>query len=140
MGNPYRMKPPSFHIGGDIVKTRFDNPSVWFIAGGEMVKVEDMSTAHLMNTVKMLTTKLSRSLSMLISDIEESAFADKVWTPFGANSDDKRQSLKNVTSLSSDELRAYIVSTPLYQSMLAELERRGVNMENLSALIADPSF
>lgn len=122
------------------MKTRFDNPGVWFIAGGEMVKVEDMSTAHLMNTVKMLTTKLSRTLSMLISDIEESAFADTVWTPFGANSDDKRQSLKNVTSLSSDELRAYVVSTPLYQSMLAELERRGVNMENLSALIADPSF
>jgi len=122
------------------MKTRFDNPGVWYIAGGKMVKVEDMTTSHLMNTVKMLTTKLSSSLSMLISDIEESVSADTVWTPFGANSDDKRQSLKNVTSLPSDELRAYIVSTPLYQSMLVELERRGVNMENLFTLISDPSF
>ena len=136
------MKPAYFHIGGDIVKTRFDNAGVWCTTGGRKINVEDMSTVHLMNTIKMLTTKLSRSLFMLISDIEGSTFADTVWTPFGAHSDDKQESLKNVTSLSPDELRAYIVSTPLYQSMLMELEleRRGVNVENLSALTADPSF
>ena len=122
------------------MKTRFDNPGVWFIAGGQMVKVEDMSTAHLLNTVKMLTTKLSRSMSMLISDIEESTFADTVWTPFGANSDDKRQSIRNVTRLSAEELREYVIGSPLVQSMLNELTNRGVDVENLLDLFEKPSF
>ena len=122
------------------MKTRFDNPGVWFIAGGQMVKVEDMSTAHLLNTVKMLTTKLSRSMSMLISDIEESTFADTVWTPFGANSDDKRQSIRNVTRLSAEELREYVIGSPLVQSMLGELTNRGVDVENVLELFEKPSF
>ena len=40
-------------------------------------------------------------------------FSDTVWTPF--NADDRKQSLKNVTSLSDAELVEYVQSTPLFR-------------------------
>ena len=40
--------------------------------------------------------------SILVADIEHATFSDTVWTPF--NADDRKQSLKNVTSLSDAEL------------------------------------
>lgn len=120
------------------MKTRFDVPGVWITACGEVLTLADMTTAHLINTARMLVTKPSRTMSILISDIEKAAFSDAVWTPFKA--DNKKQSIKNVTSMSAEALVEYVRGTPLFQSILAELTERGVDTDNLMSLFSDPNF
>ncbi|WP_295749529.1 hypothetical protein [uncultured Oscillibacter sp.] len=111
------------------MKTRFDYPDTWLPACGIAVPIRAMETTHLLNTAKMLVQKPDRVLSILISDIESTAFSEVVWTAY--NQCDRRQSLQNVTSLSSEELVSYVKGTPLFQAMLAELGARGVNIENI---------
>ena len=94
------------------MKTRFDYSGVWITGVGEAVPVGNMETPHLLNTVRMLV--------------------QTVWTPF--NADDRKQSLKNVTSLSDAELVEYVQSTPLFKSMIEELQERGVNTKNVLSL------
>lgn len=114
------------------MKTRFDYPNVWITGCGEAIPVGNMETPHLLNTVKMLVQKPARVLSILIADIENATFSEAVWTIH--NSNDRRQSLKNVTSLSEEELVSYVKGTPLFQSMLSELAERGVNTDNILKL------
>lgn len=115
------------------MKTRFDYSGVWITGVGEAVPVGNMETPHLLNTVRMLVQKPARkparTLSILVADIEHATFSDTVWTPF--NADDRKQSLKNVTSLSDAELVEYVQSTPLFKSMIEELQERGVNTTNV---------
>lgn len=113
------------------MKTRFDYEGVWITSLGAM-PVADMDTAHLMNTVKMLIQKPARTLSMLISDIENATFSETVWTAH--NAVDKKQSLRNVTSLSDTELTEYAINSPLFKSMIDELKSRGVNTDNIVKL------
>lgn len=71
---------------------------------------------------------------MLVDDIERATFADPVvWTPT-SEEDTRKLSLRNVTSLSADELTTYVTGTPLFKAMLEELEARGVNTENIMQL------
>lgn len=114
------------------MKTRFDYPDIWITGCGEAVPVGSMETPHLLNTVKMLVQKPARVLSILIADIESAAFSETVWTV--RNASDRKQSLKNVTSLSEEELAEYVQGTPLFQSMLAELAERGINTSNIMKL------
>lgn len=114
------------------MKTRFDYSGVWITGVGEAVPVGNMETPHLLNTVRMLVQKPARTLSILVADIEHATFSDTVWTPF--NADDRKQSLKNVTSLSDAELVEYVQSTPLFRSMIEELQERGVNTKNVLSL------
>lgn len=119
------------------MKTRFDYSGVWITANGEAVPVGSMETPHLLNTVRMLVQKPSRTLSILVTDIEHATFSDMVWKPF--NSDDRRKSLKNVTSLDEKELVAYTINTPLFKSLIEELENRGVNTQNLLTIYVNSS-
>lgn len=114
------------------MKTRFDYPDVWLTGCGKDIPVGNMETPHLLNTVKMLMQKPALVLSILIADIENATFSETVWTIH--NSNDRRQSLKNVTSLSEEELASYVKGTPLFQSMLSELAERGVNIDNILKL------
>lgn len=115
------------------MKTRFDG-KIWIMAFGVAVEVEKMETAHLLNTVKMLVQKPARVQAMLVDDIERATFADPtVWTPTGEG-DTRKLSLRNVTSLSADELTTYVTGTPLFKAMLEELETRGINTENIMQL------
>jgi hypothetical protein len=111
------------------MKTRFDYPGIWITGAGEVVSVGSMETPHLLNTVRMLVQKPARTLSILVSDIERANISDSVWTPF--NADDRRQSIKNVTSLSDAEIVEYVQATPLFKSMIEELQERGVNTKNI---------
>ena len=111
------------------MKTRFDYSGVWITGVGEAVPVGNMETPHLLNTVRMLVQKPARTLSILVADIEHATFSDTVWTPF--NADGRKQSLKNVISLSDAEL---VESTPLFKSMIEELQERGVNTKNVLSL------
>jgi hypothetical protein len=111
------------------VKTRFDYADVWVNGLGEAIPVSSMETTHLLNTVKMLVQKPERVMSILISDIENASFSEVVWSVH--NQCDRKQSLQNVTSLTDTKLVEYVKGTPLFESMLAELEQRGVNTENV---------
>ena len=115
------------------MKTRFDG-KIWVMAYGVAIEVKEMETAHLLNTVKMLVQKPARVQAMLVNDIERATFADPtVWTPTGEG-DTRKLSLRNVTSLSADELTTYVTGTPLFKAMLEELETRGINTENIMQL------
>lgn len=115
------------------MKTRFDG-KIWVTAYGVAIEVKEMETAHLLNTVKMLVQKPARVQAMLVDDIERATFADPtVWTPTGEG-DTRKLSLRNVTSLSADELTTYVTGTPLFKAMLEELETRGINTENIMQL------
>lgn len=115
------------------MKTRFDG-KIWVMAYGVAIEVKEMETARLLNTVKMLVQKPARVQAMLVDDIERATFADPtVWTPTGEG-DTRKLSLRNVTSLSADELTTYVTGTPLFKAMLEELETRGINTENIMQL------
>lgn len=115
------------------MKTRFDG-KIWVMAYGVAIEVKEMETAHLLNTVKMLVQKPARVQAMLVDDIERATFADPtVWTPTGEGGT-RKLSLRNVTSLSADELTTYVTGTPLFKAMLEELETRGINTENIMQL------
>lgn len=115
------------------MKTRFDG-KIWVMAYGVAIEVKEMETAHLLNTVKTLVQKPARVQAMLVDDIERATFADPtVWTPTGEG-DTRKLSLRNVTSLSADELTTYVTGTPLFKAMLEELETRGINTENIMQL------
>lgn len=122
------------------MKTRFDG-NLWIGAFGVVLEVKDMETTHLLNTVKMLVQKPSRVQAMLVADIEHATFADvAVWTP-SSKEDTRKQSINNVTSLSSEELVEYVTHTPLFKALMDELESRGVNTDNTIQLFTtDEAF
>lgn len=111
------------------MKTRFDYTGVWIDGTGKTLSMSSMETPHLLNTVRMLIQKPNRVLSILIDDIENETFAGREWK--FRDADDRKRSLKNVTSLNETELAEYVRSTPLFNSLLWELQERGVNTENL---------
>ena len=97
------------------MKTRFDNYGVWITAMGEVRKVSDMDTSHILNTMRMLIQKPSRTVGMLIHDVEHSeCCVFSAWEPnFKATVE---QSIYNITSMTMDELKSYVKRTPLFQS------------------------
>lgn len=116
------------------MKTRFDG-KLWIGAFGVALEVKEMETAHLLNTVKMLVQKPARVQAMLVDDIEDATFEEpEAWTPSGGGGNVRKQSLHNVTSLSAEELVQYVTGTPLFKSLMDELEARGVNTENIMQL------
>ena len=122
------------------MKTRFDGTH-WIAAFGVVLDIKEMDTAHLLNTVKMLVQKPARVQAMLVDDIESATFADSsVWSPV-SREDDRKQSINNVTSLSTEEITKYVTGTTLFKAMLSELESRGVNTENILHLyMEDAAF
>lgn len=116
------------------MKTRFDNYGVWVTATGEIRNVSDMDTSHILNTMRMLIQKPSRTIGMLIHDVENSEVSSlSVWEPnFKVT---VKQSICNITSMTVDELKAYVKRTPLFQSMFSECVKRGVNMDNILSIL-----
>lgn len=114
------------------MNTRFDNEKEW-ITENKMYEIEEMETTHLLNTIRMLYMKPNSVTGMLIRDIEKSEEYIENLTPwtglFSNRRNVKKESIKNVTSMTSDELVNYIMNTPLVNSMKKELENRGVNVE-----------
>lgn len=117
------------------MKTRFDTYGKWITGNGELMFVRDMSTTHILNTMRMLIQKPSRTMSMLISDVEGCVCGSPcqifplAWEP---DLDDVlKKSIYNITSMSADELKTYVRKTPLFQSFCDELSKRGVNVENI---------
>lgn len=116
------------------MKTRFDMYGQWISSYSEVRNVSDMDTDHILNTMRMLIQKPSRTISMLIRDIENSEVGTfSVWEPNLKAT--LKQSIHNVTSMSIDEVKAYVKKTPLFQSMCDELGKRGVNVTNILSII-----
>ena len=102
------------------MNTRFDG-RLWIGALGVTFKVKEMETRHLLNTVKMLLQK-------------PATFAEpQAWTS-NRREDIRKVSVHNITSLSAEELVEYVKGTTLFNTMLAELDARGVNTENIMQL------
>lgn len=114
------------------MKTRFDETKYWITAGGEAIRLCDMETSHLLNTIKMLLQKPTRTQAMLIVDIERNAVSSTVWEPHPQ--DPCALSIHNVTSLTAEELVDYAKGTPLFAALISELESRGVNTNNTITL------
>ena len=122
------------------MKTRFDETKYWVTGMGLVTEIPDMETSHLMNTVRMFVVKPHTTMGMLISDVERNPVcngANEPWTPNirGNVQDVRRQSISNITSMTEKELIEYTLNSPLCQAMLAELENRGVNVENLVGMV-----
>ena len=125
--------------------TRFDNTTSWRASKYRSMKISDMETSHIINTLQMFAQQPARTAAMLIDDIEGYvafagatswspgyvAFAGATsWSPDPATYDNfKKRSLFAVTSLDDNELIEYALSSPLARAMCAELETRGVNVE-----------
>ena len=115
------------------MNTRFDG-RLWIGALGVTFKVKEMETGHLLNTVKMLLQKPARVQTMLVADIESATFAEsQAWTS-NRREDIRKVSVHSITSLSAEELVEYVKGTTLFNTMLAELDARGVNTENIMQL------
>lgn len=121
------------------MKTRFDVYGKWITATGEVRNVSDMDTDHIMNTIRMLIQKPSRTVGMLVHDLEGCVYGSPLEIfPVAWEPDIHcvlKQSIHNVTSMSMDELKIYVKETPLFQSMCDELGRRGVNVSNILSIL-----
>ncbi len=118
-----------------MLKTRFENAETWTDAQGREWRISDMSTLHLTNLFTMLLMRPERILSMLLHDVENLTYDDHVWD--AASRRDRRalkQSVKNVTSMTADELRDYALKSDLGAAVISELETRGVDVDNVRAV------
>ncbi|NLA24507.1 MAG: hypothetical protein GX879_06030 [Bacteroidales bacterium] len=100
-------------------KTIFEQSEFWITAKGEVCKIEEMETLHLLNILRMFELKPTIIQSLLIKEVNE------IW---GLN---KEASLNNITSLSNDQLKEYFYKCKLYKAMREELEKRGVNVAQM---------
>lgn len=123
------------------MKTRFDETKRWVTGMGEVVEIRDMETTHLMNTIRMFAQKPYISMGIIVKDIERNkAYSqiDRAWSPdVQSDYDVTKVSIMNITSMNEDEIIEYTLNSPLGQSMLAELESRGVNIDNFIEMVMD---
>lgn len=115
------------------MNTRFDNEKEW-VTENEVYEIEKMETNHILNTLRLFITKPNSVIGMLIKDIERNAIFDEISIPwskiFFSKRDIKKESMRNITSMKTDEVIDYVMNTLLVNSMKKELESRGVNVEN----------
>lgn len=102
------------------MRTRFDDCVYWVTRNGNKGRIVDMSTSHLMNTVRMLVNKPEMIVSMVVSDIETYDISGL-----------KREYINEITSVGREEVVSWIKSTPLFLCMYNELLSRGVNVNNM---------
>lgn len=117
------------------MNVRFDNPKTWKTANGRVIAIDEMETAHLMNTLRMFATKPTIVLSMIVADIDktrEENYHSGPWTPNTEESVSfKKMSMYTVTSMTEEQLVEYALTSALGRSMIGELTFRGLNVDNL---------
>ncbi len=115
-----------------MIRTRFDNPNTWTDITGHEWLIEDMSTCHLVNLITMFATKPERVMSILLHDVESLDYDDHVWNGNSVRDiKSLKESVRNVTSLKAEQLKAYAVGSPLGQRIVEVLHERGVNVNNV---------
>lgn len=116
------------------MKTRFDYGDGWVTARGDRLTLEEMTTDHLLNLYGMLIRRPDRIMAILVSDVESGYFSDNIWVPRREN--DTEQSIRNITSMSADDLVEYALRSPLGVGVRDELTKRGVQIDNALSVIA----
>lgn len=116
------------------MKTRFDYGDGWVTARGDRLTLEEMTTDHLLNLYGMLIHRPDRTMSILIADVESGDFSDNIWVPHRES--DTELSIRNITSMSADDLVEYALNSPLGIGVREELTKRGVQIENALNVIA----
>ena len=116
-----------------LVITSDRNNFVQFLCQGNIALVSD-NVEHAVEIAVSLCLDCSDKFRMAVADIENATFAEpQAWTA-NRKEDIRKVSVHNITSLSAEELVEYVKGTTLFNTMLAELEARGVNTENIMEL------
>lgn len=105
-----------------VYRTRFDNPDSWKCSEERSIKILNMETPHILNTLKLFLRKPTMVQHMIISDLED------CWNP---SREYKVKSLNTITSMGLRALQEYIEACPLVVSMKHELRVRGVNVDQM---------
>lgn len=107
------------------MKTRFDSAEVWRTNNDTMVSIKELETSHLMNIVRMLLRRPETVQTMLVCDIERQS--RNVWKANNIVDEDAIESIHNATSMTPREVVQWVQDTPLFNTIVITLERRGVN-------------
>lgn len=107
------------------MKTRFDSAKVWRTNNDTMVSIKEPETSHLMNIVRMLLRRPETVQTMLVCDIERQS--RNVWKANNIVDEDAIESIHNATSMTPREVVQWVQDTPLFNTIVFTLERRGVN-------------
>lgn len=119
------------------MKTRFDEKETWMDYRGEVNRIEDMSTMHLLNVLAYFIKNPGEVMAMLICDVESGDFADSpVWTAKKGAEENMAQSIANITGLSATELTTYALCSDLGVAISNELVRRGVKLDNALSVLS----
>lgn len=120
-------------IGGVEMETIFDQNKVWRPAVGGTLAIGSMETSHLINIRKLIRTKPTICMAVMIRNIESARHSSNtVWSP-GAK-DPKKESLDTLTSMDPIEFYHYLQNSPLTIAIEDELYSRGINIENVLKL------
>ena len=104
-----------------MLKTRFDNTDVWINKRGKAVRIRNMNTSYVLSCVRMMKERPDKVLHIIISDIDAARVSDQ----------ERREAFQVVTSLSPEQLAKFVEDSPLFKAMVAELEKRGVDVSNI---------
>lgn len=107
------------------MKTRFDSAEVWRTNNDTMVSIKELETSHLMNIVRMLLRRPETVQTMLVCDIERQS--RNVWKANNIVDEDAIESIHNATSMTPREVIQWVQDTPLFNTIVFNLEGRGVN-------------
>lgn len=121
--------------------TRFDDSRRWRGSGSTVTDITDMDTAHIVNTLAMFKKRPDRVLAILLDDLEPwrnrrscSALATSLYgMPMPVM---YSQLIRDVTSMSPEDLTIFALESPCGAAMYAELEKRGVNVDNVMEVLA----
>lgn len=103
------------------MKTRFDNNDVWINKRGKAVLICNMKTGHILHCVRMMKERPDKVLHTIVSDIDNARVSEQ----------ERREAFQDVTSLIPEKMAECVESSPLFKAMVAELEKRGVNVSNI---------
>lgn len=107
------------------MKTRFDSVEIWRTNNDTVVSIKELETSHLMNIVRMLLRRPETVQTMLVCDIERQS--RNVWRANDLVDEDAIASIHNATSMTPLEVVQWVQDTPLFNTIVFTLEKRGVN-------------
>ena len=105
--------------------TRFDEDQTWEDGFGRTTLIKDLETSHMVNIIGMFIKKPTLVQSLLIKDLSRK----RVWV--NPKTKSLKTSIHNATSMNLVDLLDYFYESPLYKAIETELEKRGVNVEQV---------
>jgi len=116
------------------INTRFDNKELWITRGRSTVRFKDMTTAHLLNTLRMFILYPERTEDMLIRDIEavnSASLIPREWQGIVKQhtcDDQLRILLNQITTWNRKTYVLFALRSEVASKMRNELYNRGINV------------